>query len=215
MNKTLDDYSAKKLASSAQQAAVTPPSSHKPTAEHADAISQLFTELEMSYHNQFHKAFPDNPSLTMAKQLWLRMLAEFSAEQIIAGGRRAIQQSDYLPTLHSLHQHCEQVATAGIPDARTAYLEACHAGDKASAHWSHPIVYYAGKASGWFFLSSQPEAKTYPVFERNYQLLLQRIKQGEELSVPIATAIEQQPAQPLAQDEQKKKLDSLRQTLAL
>ena len=31
----------------------------------------IFAELEITFHNQFHKAFPDEETLTLAKQLWL------------------------------------------------------------------------------------------------------------------------------------------------
>ena len=39
------------------------------------------------------------------------------------------------------------------------------------------------------FLNGQPESMTFPVFERNYQLLLDRLKQGEDLTLPVAKAL--------------------------
>ena len=42
-----------------------------------DLINVLFTQLEITYHNQFHKAFPDSDSLKLAKQLWLKKLSLF------------------------------------------------------------------------------------------------------------------------------------------
>ena len=42
-----------------------------------DLINVVFTQLEITYHNQFHKAFPDSDSLKLAKQLWLKKLSLF------------------------------------------------------------------------------------------------------------------------------------------
>ena len=47
-----------------------------------DLINVLFTQLEITYHNQFHKAFPDSDSLKLAKQLWLKKLSLFENEII-------------------------------------------------------------------------------------------------------------------------------------
>ena len=131
-------------------------SSHsKPTQAHVDAISQLFTELELAYHNQFHKAFPDHRSLTMAKQLWLKMLADLNPASIVEGGRKALGSSDFLPTFHSVRKFADQHSLFALPDTRQAYLEACNAGEpKRNVEWSHPIVYHAGKATGWFTLAT-------------------------------------------------------------
>lgn len=186
----------------------------KATPAHVEAINQLFTELELSYHNQFHKAFPDHQSLSMAKQLWLRMLAEYPAEFITHAGRKSICDNTFLPTLHSIREHCDAAATAGLPDCKAAYIEACIA--KPGEHqWSHPIVYYAGKATDWFFLKGQIESQTYPVFQRNYEILKERIRRGEVLEMPLLKAIESQQVAPLETDEQKSRLALLRKQLDL
>ena len=36
-----------------------------------ELINLIFAELEITFHNQFHKAFPDEETLNLAKQLWL------------------------------------------------------------------------------------------------------------------------------------------------
>ena len=188
----------------------------KPTEAHVEAISHLFTELEMAYHNQFHKAFPDHQSLSMAKQLWLRLLAEYQPEHITAAGRKAICENTFLPTLHNVRDYCEQAITANLPDVKAAFREACLAPEPKSAHsWSHPIVYFAGKATDWFFLQGQTEAQTFPVFERNYELLKTRVKNGEVLTMPIAKAIEKQPVQAMTIENKKAKLKALREALDL
>ena len=47
-----------------------------------DLINVVFTQLEITYHNQFHKAFADSDSLKLAKQLWLKKLSLFKNEII-------------------------------------------------------------------------------------------------------------------------------------
>ena len=174
----------------------------------------LFTELELAYHNQFHKAFPDHQSLTMAKQLWLRLLVDQSPEHIAKAGRQAICDNTFLPTPHSIREYCESLATHGTPDVKRAFVEASLSREpRQLASWSHPIVYHAGKATDWFFLNGQPESITFPVFERNYQLLLDRLKQGEDLTLPVAKAIEKTTSKPLSPTEQQKRMAELRKQL--
>src|SRR5210317_1174191 len=43
-----------------------------------DAINQVFSEFAFAYHNQFHKAYPDQASINLGKEYWLSCLAEFS-----------------------------------------------------------------------------------------------------------------------------------------
>ena len=47
-----------------------------------ELINLIFAELEITFHNQFHKAFPDEETLTLAKQLWLAKLEKFDNEII-------------------------------------------------------------------------------------------------------------------------------------
>ena len=77
-----------------------------PTEDHVTAINQMFTEFQLAYHNQFHKAFSDDQKIAMAKQLWVKTLCDLSPERIVYGTRQAIKESEYLPTLHTIRQFC-------------------------------------------------------------------------------------------------------------
>src|SRR5688572_16046603 len=81
----------------------------KPAAgrEHVDAINQLFAELELAYHNQFHKAFAQEGSLNMAKKYWLASLADFSPEVIRRAVRHLVQSQEFLPSLAAMIAACE------------------------------------------------------------------------------------------------------------
>lgn len=186
-----------------------------PTEDHVTAINQMFTEFQLAYHNQFHKAFPDDQKIIMAQQLWVKALCDISPERLIAGARRTIKGSEYLPTLHTIRKFCDpSFEEAGLPDIRTAYMEACGApSPKIEYKWSHPAVYLAGVASDWFFLASNSEAKALPVFKRNYEILCERVMSGEQLNMPLYKAIPETIEKELSNDERKKRLEIMRQQL--
>lgn len=218
MSKQFSDFSSTQIVRSAEQQMQTAAKAEnvKPTAEHVDAISQLFTELELAYHNQFHKAFPDHQSLTMAKQLWLRVMADLSAEHIVRGGRQAICNSDFLPTLNTLRKCSEAIAVNGVPNVKSAYYEASKAdGEKSLYPWSHPIVYHAGQQTGWYLLKNYVEQQSFPIFEYNYGILLERVRHGESLTLPIYKSIPNANKKPLDNEVKKAKLQSLREELDL
>lgn len=187
----------------------------KPTPAHVDAISQLFTEFELAFHNQFHKAFATPEQVRMAQQLWLNALSDLRPEQIVQGARRALRESDYLPTIHSLRKFCQPSREAlGLPDPHRAYIEACQApSPKAEQRWSHPAVYHAGRESDWFYLASTPELQAFPVFKRNYELLCQRVEAGEQIDLPIVKALPESTGTPLSNEERRQRLQALREQL--
>ena len=68
-----------------------------------DLINVLFTQLEITYHNQFH-SFSDSDSLKLAKQLWLKKLTLFENEIIFKSIDNIMSNSEYLPSLSSVLQ---------------------------------------------------------------------------------------------------------------
>jgi len=189
----------------------------EPTAAHVDAINQVFTELELAYHNQFRRAFPDAAQLAMAKQLWLHALCDLAPARLRAGVRRAARQSEFLPSLHTLRQFCDPAPEElGLPDAHAAYIEACRApAPKRDARWSHAIVYRAGVESDWYFLANNPESVAFPVFKRNYELLIARLLDGEQIDAPLPKALPEEIPAPLPRDENKRRLKQLRDELKI
>ena len=185
-----------------------PNNSATPTQQHVDAINQLFTEFELAYHNQFHKAFGTSEQIIMAQQLWLNALSDIAPQRIIQGGRRAIKRSEYLPTIHSIRKFCfPSPEELGVPDSHSAYIEACRApSPKNEQPWSHPIVYLAGQASDWFFIASNSEAKAYPIYKHNYDLLFERLLNGETLELPVHKALPESISKPLSKEENREKM---------
>jgi FAD/FMN-containing dehydrogenase len=180
-----------------------------------DAINQVFALFRLNYHNQYYSAFGDAAQLNQIKRLWLDSLAAHSPETILLGARRCIETSEYLPTLARMLECCQQarLSAQGLPDAHAAYREACLAPEpKQAQRWSHPAVFHAGRETGWFFLASTAESKAFPMFEKHYRAVCERIVSGEVLELPAPDASRTAAATLAASDadEQRARLAKLR-----
>jgi hypothetical protein len=195
------------------------PTEDKPaTGEHIDAINQIFELFRVNYHNQFHKAYPDLESLNIAKRLWLTNLTDYRPSQLMAGGNTVIRESDFLPGLHGLIKHLDHsdLSVYGLLDPHAAFMEACRAPSPKSEHnWSHPAIYFAGRASDWFFLANNTEKMTFPVFERNYKLLCDKVIDGEDIKIDLPKALPEKISHPLAKKEQSVLMKQLRNETGL
>lgn len=182
-----------------------------------DAINQLFAEFELAYHNQYYKAYGTEERLVLAKKYWLGCLSQYSPMQIVAAARRVVKTHDFLPTISVVVRACEEGATLfGLPSTREAYIEACRAeAPKAAYAWSHPAVYQAGKATGWYLLATEPEEKVLPVFEYYYHDLCQRAMRGESLDTPQPPALPERTSTPLTGEENHARMIKLREDLGL
>lgn len=179
---------------------------------HVEALNQVFALFRLNYHNQYYAAFPDAEQLRQIKKLWLESLSDYPVEHILKGAKHAIEHSEYLPTLNRMLECCRQgLAEYGLPSARDAYVEACRAASPKSAQaWSHPAVYLAGRDSDWFFLASNTERTSWPVFKAHYDEYCARVLRGESLTVPEPAALEKKPEAPLSGEEQLARLRQLR-----
>ncbi|MEM6773652.1 MAG: replication protein P [Pseudomonadota bacterium] len=136
-----------------------------------EAINQVFALFRINYHNQYYAAFSDAEQLRQIKKLWLDSLRDYPSAQILQGARLAIDDSEYLPTLHRMRSCCEESLPAlGLPASRAAYEEAANAGSPPEAsHWSHPLVYWAGRDCGFQRLATLTEKESGPLFREHYQ----------------------------------------------
>jgi hypothetical protein len=185
--------------------------------DHVDAINQMFAEFELAYHNQYHKAFPDEGALNLAKKYWLTSLAAFSPELVLAATRELVLNQPFLPSIASVVDTCKSgLSLFGLPVVHDAYLEACRMpSPKSVQSWSHPAVYMAGKATGWFELANRAEGQIFPLFEYHYSHLVQRALQGEELTLNAPTPIPESLATPLSTKENQSRLQELKASLKL
>ena len=195
-----------------QQGNRTPPSDTK-----IDAINQIFTLFRVNYHNQYYKAFSDTETLITAKRLWMESLGYFDTEALLRGAKRAIETSEYLPTLKKMIDCCQgDLNHHGLPSAHNAYIEACRApSPKSSYNWSHSAVYHAGKISDWHFIGNNIQRIAFPIFERNYQQLCERIINGEKLPPPEVKALPETIETPLSGKENHQRMAELRKSMGL
>lgn len=188
-----------------------------PDPDHIDALNKLFADLELAYHNQYKKAFPTRESVHVAKKLWQSYLSQYSPAQIVEAGRKVIRSQDYLPSVSVVVRACDEgLSLFGLSVPRDAYFEACRAtSPKVVFPWSHEAVYFAGKATGWFFLANEAEEKTLPVFEYHYSQLCRQVIRGESLQIDHPPALQDNPGEPLSSNENKKRLARMRKNLGL
>lgn len=192
----------------------TPASSGVPREAVIDAVNQMFAEFALVYHNQYQKAFSDKEKLSLAKRLWLSHLAAYSPEQILAAARRATHESEYLPTVRGVLKYLE--SSSGLPDAYDAYREACLApSPKVEQRWSHPAVYLAGQETGWYFLATQTEKISRPVYERHYRALCERVAAGETLHLPEVLELPEPEHHPMTAEERQAAVRALREKVGL
>lgn len=152
-----------------------------------ELVNLIFTQLEVTYHNQFHKAYPDKNSLNLAKQLWLTQLQRFDEKIVFESVGKLMTTSDFLPTLSKVINYCieSKLKSNGIPNVNYAYKEACHSRNNFEKFsWSHPIIFYIGSKTGWDYLWTQAEKETFKEFKLNYDFLVNEYLDGKEFSKP-------------------------------
>ena len=152
-----------------------------------ELVNLIFTQLEVTYHNQFHKAYPDKNSLNLAKQLWLTQLQKFDEKIVFESVGKLMTTSDFLPTLSKVINYCieSKLKSNGIPNVNYAYKEACHSRNNFEKFsWSHPIIFYIGSKTGWDYLWTQAEKETFKEFKLNYDFLVNEYLDGKEFSKP-------------------------------
>lgn len=192
-------------------------STKQTTEGHVEAINQVFALFRLNYHNQYYAAYPDASQISQIKKLWLESLAHFPVEQILKGAKHAIENSEYLPTIHRMIECCQAgLVEYGLPAPHDAYVEACQApSPKSAQRWSHPAVYLAGRDSDWFFLANNQERMTWPVYRDHYQRYCAAVLRGEDLLIPAPEALEKTASEPLSKQEQMEELKKLREESGL
>ncbi len=181
---------------------------------HIELVNLIFAQLEITYHNQFHKAFKDEISLNLAKQLWLKKLEIFSLDLIFEAIDELTSKSKYLP---SLSQTLEEIKShylkkEGIQSIEAAFAEACLGSDEPeNFKWSHPLIYETAKNFGWADLRRSEEREG---FEKFQSLMSDSIKDylcdASNFYLPELNAIKESKTN-LSQEEQIHFLEKLKE----
>lgn len=143
------------------------------------------------YGHKFKSCFETQDEIRIAKREWALSLGGYSETELVAAIDYCKEHSDWMPTISEFIKVLRNLTgDSGLPFAKHAYEEACLNADKASKHhWSHPAIYHAGKATGWFRLRTEDEIDVFPDFRYNYDVICRRVRSGEKLDLPIAVAL--------------------------
>ena len=179
-----------------------------------ELINLIFAELEITFHNQFHKAFPDEETLNLAKQLWLAKLEKYQNEIVFKAIDKIIETSKYLPSLSAVLNQIKELKLLeqNIPSPNVAYIEASSLGETnpLNFNWSHPFVYHAGAKVGWYRLKTESEFDIKKEFLEAYEKVLEESEFKESLLLLPEIKEEFAEEKPLSSDLQKLRLDKIK-----
>ncbi|USE38520.1 replication protein P [Endozoicomonas sp. SCSIO W0465] len=161
-------------------------------ADHVDAINAVFTLLEDAYPLKFKRAFQTHEDIIRAKRVWKNSLQEFSPRRILLAAKKALDTAKFFPDLSDIRELCKlRYDEVGLKEPLQAYYEACYAPRQNRDYpWSHIAVYLAARETGWMMLRSEEQRVALPLFERNYEILCNRVLEGEDLEASILKGIE-------------------------
>ena len=179
-----------------------------------ELINLIFAELEITFHNQFHKAFPDEETLTLAKQLWLAKLEKYQNEIVFRAIDKIIETSKYLPSLSAVLNQIKELKLLeqNIPSSNTAYIEASSLGETnpLDFNWSHPFVYHAGVKVGWYRLKTESEYDIKKEFLEIYEQILEESEHKESLFLLPEIQEEKPLVEALSKEKQKIRLETIK-----
>ncbi len=151
----------------------------------------LFARFMAIYGHKFKSCFETQDEIRIAKREWALSLRGYGERELVSAIDHCKETLAWMPTISEflkiLH---EQEGNFGLPGALRAYEEACLHADHPTGHdWSHAAVYQAGRATGWFRLRSEERRRVLPDFRYNYEVMSRRVRDGEDLAVPVARAL--------------------------
>ena len=154
--------------------------------EYIESIDALFLKLELAYHYQFYKVFGSDDKLNEGKKLWANSLKKYEVSIINEASEEIIHTQPYFPTLTDIVKLCEQLKkSTSLPSADEAFIEARKSfSPRKKYNWSHPIIYLAGKKTGWNFLNEKDGRDIFYDFKKNYEHLVKAVNNGKEFSIP-------------------------------
>lgn len=182
-----------------------------------DIVNRLFVELQAIFP-AWKQAWPTDRALAAAKRSWVRgfMAAGIrDLNQIRFGLERCREHgSDFAPSVGKFIDWCRpSPESLGLPTVEQAYLTACRISHPAASRTDvHPAVWHAACETSLLALSTMPEVKSRPVFERAYALTVDMIIKGEPLR-EIPKALPEKVSVPADREKVKTALDEMRKLI--
>lgn len=153
--------------------------------------------------------------LSLVKTLG-NVLADAPDQAIMMGLKKAESFTGFfsIPTFKDLCQIT--AADLGLPDVKSAYYEAAKSTSPVTnCKFTHPIVYHAGRLTGWFELRNMEEFKVFPLFKLRYEELTKKILNGESIAEPEQIAIAPHSVVPLSKFENKNRFAEMKKNLKI
>jgi len=163
------------------------------SVETKQLVNAIFARFMAIYGHKFKSTFESEDEIRIAKREWALSVAAYSESELVQAVTYCKENFAWAPSISEFLDVLRKFTSElGVPAVRSAYKEACmHADHPLEHEWSHPIVYWSGRAVGWFELRNLTEDETFKLFEYQYQLNVRRVRQGESLEVPNPVALEQ------------------------
>lgn len=155
-------------------------------------VNMIFARFMAIYGHKFKSCFETQDEIRIAKREWALSLTAYHESQLVRAVDRCKETLAWMPTVSEFLKILEEVGAGdGIPPVRVAYLEACrYSHEPVGKPWSHPVVYYAGRETGWFMLRSEEERTTFGLFRYHYELVCRRFRAEEPFDMPQPKGIE-------------------------
>lgn len=164
--------------------------------EFVDRVCAKLRVITKGYKNKMGSA---NGEVEYKRQLAIALaendLTTYEAIEPALNYYRSIQDDDkgWCPTPAQFVGACKVRHVEGCPTAKQAYLEYVLNYAKPSHKWSHEIVRAAVRISKQGYeIKSLPEERAFPIYERAYQILMDRILKGDPIDTPIPKALPQE-----------------------
>jgi hypothetical protein len=163
----------------------------------------------------FSRRLVHEPAGSHGHKVFERDVADLSARELETGIERSKDFIGFFTTAEFRRLCKPKPSDFGLPDAATAMREACSAPFPKDRHaWSHPAVYLAACAVGWYDMQNRTERELLPIFEAAYEVLVRRVVSGEQLDVPVPKAIPAEIPQYLSKNENLARCAALKELLA-
>jgi len=152
----------------------------------AKYVNALFKELVVLFP-AFKQSWTNDEMFLAAKRCWTKafMEAELNDNRLINIGLRRFRQlkNPFVPTPGQFIAMCiPTLEELGLPNIHVAYKEAClNSHPSAIRNWSHKAIYHAWVATGSSTFTSMDARQSFPIFERNYEIIARRMLNGENL----------------------------------
>ncbi|GGO83040.1 hypothetical protein GCM10011348_25840 [Marinobacterium nitratireducens] len=150
----------------------------------------LFARFMAIYGHKFKSCFETQDEIRIAKREWALSLRGYGEAELVAAIDHCKERLAWMPTISEFLKILQDLGTRGLPGLQSAYQEACMHAEHPTRHdWSHPAVYHAGRATGWFRLRSEEQEQVLPDFRYHYGVMVRRARDGEDLTVPVPVAL--------------------------